>query len=115
MSKKGEAAQKHAKSVGPQKIPISEIDFLRFRISKLSDEILNLREQKIATDKENLMLRRQMLAIETQKIYEEIGVSLGDQIVQEGEGQFMVIRPLSPHPTKLSLLKNEIGSRDKKV
>lgn len=108
---------------GPQKIPISEVDYLKFRITKLNEEILKLQDQKLAADeevvkvtKENVGLRRRLTLAETQRTYDEVGIVSGDQVLPDGDG-FVIVRPsggVSPAPKKtpMEIVKEEDGKED---
>ena len=81
-----------AKPKGPEKIKIDEVKFLKFRITKLNEEILKLQEQKLEADQKvievtraNVKLRKQLTMNDIGKIYDECGILAGDQVVKDGE------------------------------
>jgi hypothetical protein len=105
------------KPKGPQKISIDEVKYLKFRITKLNEEILKLQEQKLEADerviaitKKNVALRKQLTMNDITRIYDECGIEAGDQVVQDGEG-FAILRPAGGKAPKATpkIVKDDEG------
>lgn len=103
------------KPKGPEKIKIDEIAFLKFRITKLNEEILKLQEQKLEADqrviditKKNVALRKQLTMADIGRTYEECGIEAGDQVVQDGEG-YAILRPSGTGKPPLKVVKGDEG------
>jgi len=97
------------KPKGPQKIAIDEVKFLKFRVTKLNEEILKLQEQKleavqrdIDVTKKNVDLRKQLTMTDITRVYDECGIEAGDQVVKDGEG-FAILRPAGGTPARAPL------------
>lgn len=112
------------KPKGPQKIAIDEVKYLKFRITKLNEEILKLQEQKLEGDqkvidvtKANVALRKQLTINDITRVYEECGIEAGDQVVKDGEG-FAILRPAggkpAPKPPLTVVKDDETGESDGK-
>ena len=82
---------------GEVHVPISEVSYLEFRITKLEDENIKLQEAKISSDETvlrmsrvNLTMMKEAFAKRTLDTYNKIGIGDGDQVVQKGAGFFII-------------------------
>lgn len=84
------------------RIDIDEVAFLKFRLSKMAEKIVELQEAKITSDemilklsRENLELKKRNSEQETLKTYELLGIQTGDRVVQM-EGSYVILREVPP-------------------
>ena len=80
------------------RISISEVQYLKFKVTKANEEVIRTKELKLAGDeqiisvcKENLELQKKITLMETSKVYGEVGIQAGDQVVED-KGQYTIIR-----------------------
>jgi len=97
------------------RINLTEVQYLKFRLTKANEELIYVKEQKLASDeqivglsKQNLELQKSMSLTETGKVYDEVGIVPGDRVIQEGD-KFLIVRhksrtgpgvPPTPKPQK---------------
>jgi len=93
---------------GEVHVPIPEVKYLKFRITKLEEENIKLQEAKISSDetilrmsKMNLSMMKEAFAKRTSETYKEIGVGDGDKVIQRGDGFFIVkeVRGMGLNPS----------------
>ncbi len=86
-------------SPGIVEIPITELEYLRFRATKTGADNLVLQEAKIKSDEKVCELSRQVLEymkkeenLRTDQVYQMTGIETGDHVIQKPNGEFAIIR-----------------------